>query len=86
MAIPETMRAIAISEPGGPEVLVPAEDPVPEIGEYDVLVRVMAVDGHIDRRERLKISNICNNMNISHYERNYLINRASGSRKASPNR
>ncbi len=35
------MRAIRISEWGGPEVLELAEDaPVPEPGEHDVLVRV----------------------------------------------
>ncbi len=42
MTIPETMRAIAIDEPGGPEVLIPVTEPVPGIGGNDVLVRVMA--------------------------------------------
>lgn len=36
----QTMRAIEISEPGGPEVLVPAERPVPEPGADDILIRV----------------------------------------------
>src|SRR3954469_2610848 len=36
------MIAIAIREPGGPEVLVPAERPVPAIGPHDVLIRVAA--------------------------------------------
>lgn len=42
MTIPGTMRAITISEPGGPEVLVASEEPVPEAGDRDVLVQVMA--------------------------------------------
>jgi len=42
MALPATMRAIEISEPGGPEVLVPTERPVPEPGAGDVLIRVVA--------------------------------------------
>jgi len=50
-----------------------------------ILVRVMGADGHVDRRERNKISQLCNNMNISTYERNYLIKRASRTaRQASP--
>ena len=36
------MRAIAIDKPGGPEVLVPVSETVPDIGRHDVLVRVMA--------------------------------------------
>lgn len=40
MTIPETMRAIAIEQPGGPEVLVEVTEPVPAIGDDDVLVRV----------------------------------------------
>ena len=36
------MRAIAIREPGGPEVLVPVELPVPEPGPGEVLIRVAA--------------------------------------------
>ena len=40
MTIPETMRAIAIDQPGGPEVLVEVTEPVPAIGDHDVLVRV----------------------------------------------
>src|SRR5438128_12204820 len=34
------MLAIAISHPGGPEVLTPVELPVPEPGAGDVLIRV----------------------------------------------
>ena len=34
------MRAIAIEEPGGPEVLVEVTEPVPAIGDEDVLVKV----------------------------------------------
>jgi len=40
--LPETMRAIAISEPGPPEVLRSVSEPVPEPGDNDVLVRVAA--------------------------------------------
>ena len=40
MTIPETMRAIAIERPGGPEVLVEVTEPVPDIGDEDVLVKV----------------------------------------------
>ena len=36
------MIAIAIREPGGPEVLIPAERPVPSIGPNDVLIKVAA--------------------------------------------
>ena len=40
--IPATMRAVEISEPGGPEVLRIGERPVPELGEGEVLVKVGA--------------------------------------------
>ena len=36
------MIAIEIPQPGGPEVLVPVERPVPAIGPGDVLVKVGA--------------------------------------------
>jgi putative PIG3 family NAD(P)H quinone oxidoreductase len=42
MTIPDTMRAIAIDKPGGPEVLVNVTEPVPQIGDADVLIRVAA--------------------------------------------
>jgi NADPH2:quinone reductase len=42
MTIPDTMTAIAISGPGGPEVLTPIEAPVPQPGPNDVLIRVAA--------------------------------------------
>lgn len=41
-AIPTTMTAIDPDEPGGPEVLVPVERPVPTPGEGEVLIRVRA--------------------------------------------
>ncbi len=41
-AIPATMTAIEIREPGGPEVLVSASRPVPEPGAGEVLVRAAA--------------------------------------------
>ena len=40
--IPETMTAIEISSPGGPEVLKPCERPVPIPGEGEVLIKVAA--------------------------------------------
>ncbi|HEX8301974.1 NAD(P)H-quinone oxidoreductase [Sphingomonas sp.] len=42
MTVPETMRAIDPKAPGGPEVLVLVERPVPRPGEGEVLVRVAA--------------------------------------------
>jgi NADPH2:quinone reductase len=41
-ALPETMTAIAISRPGGPEVLVPEPRPVPAPGPTQILVKVAA--------------------------------------------
>jgi NADPH:quinone reductase len=40
--IPATMTAIDPASPGGPEVLIPVERPVPEPGPGDVLIRVAA--------------------------------------------
>ena len=40
--IPETMTAIEISTPGGPEVLRPARRPVPVPGSDEVLIKVAA--------------------------------------------
>lgn len=42
MTLPQTMTAIAISTPGGPEALQPRAEPVPAIGAGDVLIRVAA--------------------------------------------
>ncbi|WP_372610569.1 NAD(P)H-quinone oxidoreductase [Aquicoccus sp.] len=36
----ETMKAVEISTPGGPEVLVPCERPMPRAGQGDVVIRV----------------------------------------------
>ncbi len=41
-ALPETMTAIEISQPGGPEVLKPAKRPVPKPGANELLVKVAA--------------------------------------------
>jgi putative PIG3 family NAD(P)H quinone oxidoreductase len=41
-SLPDTMSCVEISQPGGPEVLVPAERPVPRPGEGEVLIRVRA--------------------------------------------
>ena len=40
--LPTQMRAVEITQPGGPEVLVIGERPVPEPGAGEVLVRVVA--------------------------------------------
>ena len=40
--LPETMAVVEIREPGGPEVLVPAERPVPAPGPGEALIRVAA--------------------------------------------
>jgi putative PIG3 family NAD(P)H quinone oxidoreductase len=42
MALPTRMTAIAIRAPGGPEVLVPEERPVPVPGLGEILVKVVA--------------------------------------------
>jgi NADPH2:quinone reductase len=42
MAAPETMTAIAISTPGGPEVLQPSSMPTPKPGAGQILVKVAA--------------------------------------------
>ncbi|MGE0564007.1 MAG: NAD(P)H-quinone oxidoreductase [Pseudolabrys sp.] len=41
-ALPDTMTAIAIREPGKPEVLVPEQRPVPKPGAGEILVKVEA--------------------------------------------
>ncbi len=41
-AVPTTMTAIEIRQPGGPDVLVPTSRPVPEPGPGEVLIRVVA--------------------------------------------
>ncbi|MSP43421.1 MAG: NAD(P)H-quinone oxidoreductase [Alphaproteobacteria bacterium] len=41
-ALPETMRAIAITQPGGPEVLQPVMLPTPAAGVGEVLIEVAA--------------------------------------------
>ena len=40
--LPDTMTAIAIPEPGGPEALVPETRPLPEISGSEILIRVKA--------------------------------------------
>lgn len=39
-SLPATMRAVEISEPGGPEVLQPTERPVPQPGVGEVLIEI----------------------------------------------
>ncbi len=41
-APPKSMTAIGIKSPGGPEVLVPEERPVPQPGDGEILVKVAA--------------------------------------------
>ena len=41
-SLPRSMTAIAIREPGGPDVLVPQQLPVPSPGEGEILVKVAA--------------------------------------------
>src|SRR6202166_4705274 len=41
-SIPATMTAIGIKSPGGPEVLVPEQRPVPQPGKGEILVKVLA--------------------------------------------
>jgi NADPH2:quinone reductase len=42
MTLPTTMRAIAISAPGGPEVLQPVEVDVPSPGPGEILIKITA--------------------------------------------
>lgn len=42
MTLPEDMLAIAIAEPGGPEVLTPGRAALPEMDPGDILIRVAA--------------------------------------------
>jgi NADPH2:quinone reductase len=41
-ALPTTMTVIGIKAPGGPEMLVPEERPVPKPGDGEILVKVVA--------------------------------------------
>lgn len=41
-AVPATMTAIELKEPGGPEMLVPGKRPVPKPGKGEVLIKVEA--------------------------------------------
>src|SRR5829696_5922960 len=42
MSLPEKMKAVEISAPGGPEVLKPTERPVPQPQKSEVLIKVAA--------------------------------------------
>jgi len=42
MSLPDRMQVVAISAPGGPDVLQPAERPVPQPGAGEVLIKVAA--------------------------------------------
>src|ERR1044072_3963216 len=52
MTVPERMRSIDPEAPGGPEVLVVAERPVPRPGEGEVLIRVAAAG--VNRPEEMQ--------------------------------
>ena len=41
-SLPAQMTVVAISKPGGPEVLVPEQRPVPVPGPHELLVKVAA--------------------------------------------
>jgi NADPH2:quinone reductase len=40
--LPDTMKVVAISEPGGPEVLILEQRALPDVGDGDILIRVEA--------------------------------------------
>jgi NADPH2:quinone reductase len=40
--LPKSLTCIAIREPGGPDVLVASEQPLPSLGEGEILVKVIA--------------------------------------------
>jgi NADPH2:quinone reductase len=40
--LPDSMTVVAITEPGGPEVLRPEERPLPEVGPGEILIKVAA--------------------------------------------
>ncbi len=40
--VPSQMTAVAISKPGGPEVLIPEQRPVPQPGPDEILIKVQA--------------------------------------------
>ena len=42
MSLPDTMNAVEIAEPGGPDVLKPTERPVPAPDDGEVLIEVHA--------------------------------------------
>jgi NADPH2:quinone reductase len=42
MSIPSTMRVVQIAKPGGPEVLQPAQRPVPQPKAHEILIKVAA--------------------------------------------
>src|SRR5262245_49112454 len=42
MSLPDRMKVVAISKAGGPDVLQPAERPVPQPGAGEVLIKVAA--------------------------------------------
>ena len=42
MSVPSRMTAIAIRAPGGPEMLVPEDRPVPALAPGEVMIRVAA--------------------------------------------
>ena len=55
VALPDMMTAIEISAPGGPEVLVPCQRPVPVPGEGEVLVKVRYISLDAAKKHGLKM-------------------------------
>ena len=49
-SVPDSMTAIEITEPGGPEVLKPSERPVPPLAVGEVLLKVAAAGRRRARR------------------------------------
>jgi putative PIG3 family NAD(P)H quinone oxidoreductase len=58
MTLPATMRAVEITRPGGPEVLVEAERPVPRPGQGQILIRIEAAG--INRPDALQRAGLYN--------------------------
>ncbi len=50
MDVPQTMQCIEISEPGGPQVLIQSERPVPAPGADELLIKVAAAGVNRPRR------------------------------------
>ena len=54
MSLPETMRAVEITQPGGPDVLQSCMRPVPSPAAGDILIRVAWAG--VNRPDALQLS------------------------------